>query len=705
MGIDKLKKKSVASGKKSAATFLKVNKYENSDMALNLIAHICTKDTDISVVNLFSDYINHVNSMTDRFREEESIDTDKGDYSVDRLYSLEDACRMPYWLLPDEIENTNGHFSQTIAVCGGYSSGKSSFLNNLLETSNALPTGIEPVSMINTYINCPKDATQLTVKGRNVKDKLVRLNREVLDCIQHSSKTKVYVGSVLDTLYIDFPLPKDKDYLKELTFIDTPGYNNSNDVNSENNQSDKQTAQEAMGDSDAIIWCIDIEAGTISKNDFDMINSVNDGEDNQLPVLIVFTKMDKKPADEVAGILEEAKKKCERYLTVQPIDIIAYSSFKKENYVVSLSALENGKSHVDSSTLLKSTFTLLKQKAGEPQNVDYWCSKVKSYFSQEIEASNEQLDYLEGMRLKLADRKDEVFRSKGEQDENTSINLNDIKDIMLDNYDELHDYGSFLAEQLAAEIQLCGEALDREYEWDNSSMFAGSDSLRRRHNHANDVHQSVLDSIEGHEYPGTYTKKDRKELYNMIESYINYGDNTLDESTDVEQQYKDVVELKAKFKDYVGFLKRELIETPRILRECSKNALAEVDKRISKMQSVNQVEHTDIFSAIAGDNVPKFLECFSTGVDLTKCNEQGFSPITFVARCSNNVMMKFFIRHHVDFTMKDRRGYNALETAAIYHCQDICELLMDADNNLIYESQSLGKLADNSIFKDWISKY
>lgn len=163
--------------------------------------------------------------------------------------------------------------------------------------------------------------------------------------------------------------------------------------------------------------------------------------------------------------------------------------------------------------------------------------------------------------------------------------------------------------------------------------------------------------------------------------------------------------MKAQFKAYIEYLKKESVEVPRILRDCSKNALAEIDKRIKKMQSVKQIEHTDIFSAIAGDNLPKFLECFSAGVDLTVCNEQGFSPITFVARCSNNVMMKFLIRHQVDLTMKDRRNYNALETAAIYHCQDICELLMDADNNLIYESKPLGQLADNTKFKDWISKF
>ena len=112
-----------------------------------------------------------------------------------------------------------------------------------------------------------------------------------------------------------------------------------------------------------------------------------------------------------------------------------------------------------------------------------------------------------------------------------------------------------------------------------------------------------------------------------------------------------------------------------------------------------------MFSAIANDNMNRFLDCFSSGVDLTKCNSQGYSPLTYVAKNSNNAMMKFFIDHEVDLSLKDKNGYNALETAAIYHCQDICELLINADKGLLMESQSLTKLAANDRFENWISNF
>lgn len=67
-------------------------------------------------------------------------------------------------------------------------------------------------------------------------------------------------------------------------------------------------------------------------------------------------------------------------------------------------------------------------------------------------------------------------------------------------------------------------------------------------------------------------------------------------------------------------------------------------------------------------------------------------------------MVKFFINHEVDLTLKDKRGYNALETAAIYHYQDICELLMEADNSLISNSRSLVEMSQKNYFTKWVSQ-
>ena len=59
MGFDSIKKKSADMGKKSMSAFMKINKYENPQTVLNLIAHICTGGQDVSVKNEFSPlYIN-----------------------------------------------------------------------------------------------------------------------------------------------------------------------------------------------------------------------------------------------------------------------------------------------------------------------------------------------------------------------------------------------------------------------------------------------------------------------------------------------------------------------------------------------------------------------------------------------------------------------------------------------------------------------
>lgn len=625
MGIGKIHSKNAAKGKTSLAAKLTVNKYENADMALNLIAHICTADTDLSVEDNFKVYKDYIVGMRDRFLEEANIN--EGD-SVDRLPSLQEACMWPFQALPDEMEKTNGIFSQTIAVCGGYSSGKSSFLNNLLETKNALPTGIEPVSMINTYINFPKDARQLTVKGRNVKGKFVLLNKEVLDCIQHSSKNKIYVGSVLDSLYIDLPLPASKEYLKGLTFIDTPGYNNSQNANQENNVRDSDTAMKAMRDADAIIWCVDITNGTIPKSDIDMLNRVAEDGKNS-PLVIVLTRLDKK-RDQAVSIMKGVENTCKNSLKLTPVDILAYSS--ADGSALSLSTMINGKKNVvSSSLLLGSTFDILKKKGLQPHGIEYWTGKIRSYFNQEIDACDSQMEYLEQQRIILADAKDKAYRNEMKQRDRVPSTAERIRNVL---------------------IHSCSDLFD-----------------------------------------------DKKKLLDIIEQILKESGYEIP----LDQQYKDVVSLKKEFRRYLDFLKKEAVKTVQLLNDCAQKALGDIGRRMRKMQEMKEEHDTDVFSSIAGDNVPRFLACFSEGVRLTDCNEQGFSPVTFAARCSNYAMVKFFIRHNVDLSLKDQRGYNALETAAIYHCQDICELIVKARPNLVYQSQPLDRLADNTKFMDWIS--
>jgi ankyrin repeat protein len=128
---------------------------------------------------------------------------------------------------------------------------------------------------------------------------------------------------------------------------------------------------------------------------------------------------------------------------------------------------------------------------------------------------------------------------------------------------------------------------------------------------------------------------------------------------------------------------------------------------MNELQQPPIEEDEDVFSAIHADNYKRFLACFSKGVDMCKYDPEGYSPLTLACKMGNNEMVKFFIDNidnNVDLSRKDGRGYNALETAAIYNFRDICELLCKADKTLVSKSGDLVELSKQNSFTDWISK-
>ncbi len=203
-----------------------------------------------------------------------------------------------------------------------------------------------------------------------------------------------------------------------------------------------------------------------------------------------------------------------------------------------------------------------------------------------------------------------------------------------------------------------------------------------------------------------WNTESRKEDLDLIRQAYEYYDSADEDVQDsLKEDYDNTVSSKETISIYKSFLQKKKQEIVRVFTTCCENAIKKNEKRLRALQNIKEEEETDVFSAIANDNMNRFLDCFSNGVDLTKCNSQGYSPLTYVAKNSNNAMMKFLIDHEVDLSLKDKNGYNALETAAIYHCQDICELLINADKGLLMESQSLTKLAANDRFENWISNF
>ena len=69
MGFDNIKKKGESMGKKPMAQILKVNKYEDPQMALNLIAHICTAANSLDLSTCFEHYYEVLGQLTKEIKE------------------------------------------------------------------------------------------------------------------------------------------------------------------------------------------------------------------------------------------------------------------------------------------------------------------------------------------------------------------------------------------------------------------------------------------------------------------------------------------------------------------------------------------------------------------------------------------------------------------------------------------------------------
>ena len=707
MGFDGIKNKSASMGKKPMSAFLKVNKYENPQTVLDLISHICTSGMDLSVSDEFTPYRDKCSQLEEDYSEINTREAENPFVNAS-ISDLTENCAAPYAMMPAYLDYSGFSDAINVAVGGGYSSGKSSFLNNITGIGAVLPTGIEPVSMINTYISFSDKISKLIVSGKNCKGHVVKLNREVLDCIQHSSKSKVYVSSVLEELYIKVPVSKEREYLKGLVFIDTPGYNNSDNPNKENGKTDSDTASDAWKNSDALFWCIDAEAGTISQRDIEELDKQIGDKDNY-PFVIVFNKMDKKPNDEIVKILKSAEKVCKSKLKIQPIDMIGFSSIGK-SAIYSLETKQKATTKGGVMKVLASILYKMKDGFSNTRSVSFWTNWLADCFDQEIKTCDGVLASLENKRKKLAKKKADAFSKKTKSKNVTLIDdcFPHIKEVLIDSYDEILTSRDGLIDLFNRAMKGWSKALDREDQWaEKTGFFSDASNLQRQSNNAVKEYNRVMTAAEKNcdefQFWNTESRKEDLDLIRQAYEYYDSADEDVQDS--LKEDYDNTVASKETISIYKSFLQKKKQEIVHVFTTCCENAIKKNEKRLRALLNIKEEEETDVFSAIANDNMNRFLDCFSNGVDLTKCNSQGYSPLTYVAKNSNNAMMRFMIDHEVDLSLKDKNGYNALETAAIYHCQDICELLINADKGLLMESQSLTKLAANDRFENWISNF
>ncbi|MDE6678930.1 MAG: dynamin family protein, partial [Ruminococcus sp.] len=128
--------------------------------------------------------------------------------------------RFKEFILFDKLIGKN-----VVALGGSFSSGKSSFLNSLLD-EEILPSDITPSTSVPAYII---NNSETSVYGINTFESVITIQPEEVSMIAHgfgkddSDGKEVTLGHLLKSLFIALP----KQPFRHIALLDTPGYSKS----------------------------------------------------------------------------------------------------------------------------------------------------------------------------------------------------------------------------------------------------------------------------------------------------------------------------------------------------------------------------------------------------------------------------------------------------------------------------------------------
>ncbi|TPH91080.1 dynamin family protein [Helicobacter pylori] len=205
-----------------------------------------------------------------------------------------------------------------VAVGGGFSAGKSTFLNNLLGLKLKLPEDMNPTTAIPTY--CLKGKKEVLM-GFSQNGGMVELPNLAFDH-QFLKSLGFNLKEIMPFMLLSAPSVP----FEFLCFIDTPGYNPGNQGYT---GGDKEASKESLKHAKHILWLISCERGGIESDDLEFLQELCEEEGKQ--VFIVLSRADRRTKSQ----LEEVAKQIKGTLKDNGIEFLgigAYSATRYQEY-------------------------------------------------------------------------------------------------------------------------------------------------------------------------------------------------------------------------------------------------------------------------------------------------------------------------------------------------------------------------------------
>ncbi len=199
-----------------------------------------------------------------------------------------------------------------VALGGGFSTGKSSFLNGLLSENSAnrvrlLPTDTAASTSVPTYL-MHADGEE-TIRAINLFDsRITDLTADDVGIMAHGFEEKsqlgVSLGQLIQRMFISTPLQP----YAHIAFLDTPGYSKP-DTKDYSARTDEQIAREQLNHSHFILWFVN--GSVLPQSDIKFLKQL----DGNIPKAIILNKADKvlvHGMDNYQEVIESIKKEATR---------------------------------------------------------------------------------------------------------------------------------------------------------------------------------------------------------------------------------------------------------------------------------------------------------------------------------------------------------------------------------------------------------
>jgi hypothetical protein len=213
------------------------------------------------------------------------------------------------------------------AIGGGFSSGKSSFINSFITVPNIrLAEGIKPVTVIPSYVTYSE---KVEIRGSTQNGASFLIDKDTYKSISHELLQDLSFDLKQVIPYMTVSCPMDKNLFGNICLIDTPGYN-APVVGFAG--SDEETAFNYIKDAGFLIWLVGVDAsGVISKSDFEFLKKLDFGKDREKELYVVINKAELRKESDRESLLDTAAD----FLADNDVTytgICAYSSRKKQMF-------------------------------------------------------------------------------------------------------------------------------------------------------------------------------------------------------------------------------------------------------------------------------------------------------------------------------------------------------------------------------------